>query len=329
MQVPSTTIFVSYARADSEVALKLAGDLKTAGVNVWLDQLDIAPGERWDRAVEEALERSKRLLVILSPTSVGSDNVMDEVSYAIDEKKDIVPIMIERCRLPLRMRRFQFIDFAVEYTSSLKKLLSIFKAETYLNDQVCDEKGIESRLIDYLADEFKKKQGVDLRKDSAALQRLKEATEKAVLELSSIQQTEINLPYITSDATGPKHLNMQLTRAKLEALVTQGDLSKAELERAVQVGVSRSFLMPVDDFFEIAGRGVVAVGTVKSGTCEIGQEVVLLKEGAELRRCEVAAIEASRKILEKAEAGDCVGILLRGITSKTEIEPGMILASLV
>ena len=75
------------------------------------------------------------------------------------------------------------------------------------------------RIIDYIADEFKKEQGVDLRNDPLALQRLKEAAEKAKIELSSSQQTDINLPYITADATGPKHLNMKLTRAKLEALV--------------------------------------------------------------------------------------------------------------
>ncbi|WP_045225849.1 molecular chaperone DnaK [Methyloterricola oryzae] len=75
------------------------------------------------------------------------------------------------------------------------------------------------RIIDYLADEFKKEQGIDLHNDSLALQRLKESAEKAKIELSSSQQTEINLPYITADASGPKHLNMKLTRAKLEALV--------------------------------------------------------------------------------------------------------------
>jgi molecular chaperone DnaK len=75
------------------------------------------------------------------------------------------------------------------------------------------------RIIDYLADEFKKEQGIDLHNDSLALQRLKESAEKAKIELSSTQQTEVNLPYITADATGPKHLNMKLTRAKLEALV--------------------------------------------------------------------------------------------------------------
>ncbi len=77
----------------------------------------------------------------------------------------------------------------------------------------------DRRIIDYVADEFKKEQGVDLRNDPLALQRLKEAAEKAKIELSSSQQTDINLPYITADASGPKHLNLKLTRAKLESLV--------------------------------------------------------------------------------------------------------------
>ncbi|MEJ2131425.1 MAG: molecular chaperone DnaK, partial [Gammaproteobacteria bacterium] len=77
----------------------------------------------------------------------------------------------------------------------------------------------DKRVIDYLADEFKKTQGMDLRGDPLAVQRLKEAAEKAKIELSSSQQTEVNLPYITADASGPKHLVMKLTRAKLESLV--------------------------------------------------------------------------------------------------------------
>ena len=77
----------------------------------------------------------------------------------------------------------------------------------------------DKRLIDYLADEFKKEQGIDLRGDPLAMQRLKEAAEKAKIELSSAQQTEVNLPYITADASGPKHLNIKVTRAKLESLV--------------------------------------------------------------------------------------------------------------
>jgi molecular chaperone DnaK len=77
------------------------------------------------------------------------------------------------------------------------------------------------RVINYLADEFKKESGIDVRKDPLAMQRLKEASERAKIELSSSEQTEINLPYITADAAGPKHLNMKLTRAKLESLVEE------------------------------------------------------------------------------------------------------------
>ena len=79
----------------------------------------------------------------------------------------------------------------------------------------------DTRLIDYLSDEFKKDNGVDLHNDPLALQRLKEAAEKAKIELSTTQSTDVNLPYITADASGPKHLNIKLTRAKLESLVDE------------------------------------------------------------------------------------------------------------
>jgi molecular chaperone DnaK len=107
------------------------------------------------------------------------------------------------------------------------------------------------RLIDYLADEFKKENSVDLHNDPLALQRLKEAAEKAKIELSSSQQTEVNLPYITADATGPKHLVVKLTRAKLESLVEElvarsmeplkmalkdADLSPSEIDDVILVG---------------------------------------------------------------------------------------------
>ena len=88
--------------------------------------------------------------------------------------------------------------------------------DTFLGGEDFDQ-----RLIDYLVDEFKKDQGVDLRNDPLALQRLKEGAEKAKIELSSAQQIDVNLPYITADASGPKHLNIKLTRAKLESLVEE------------------------------------------------------------------------------------------------------------
>jgi molecular chaperone DnaK len=88
--------------------------------------------------------------------------------------------------------------------------------DTFLGGEDFDQ-----RIIDWIIAEFKKEQGVDLSKDVLALQRLKDAAEKAKIELSSAQQTEINLPYVTADAGGPKHLNLKLTRAKLESLVEE------------------------------------------------------------------------------------------------------------
>ena len=95
----------------------------------------------------------------------------------------------------------------------------VFEVKSTNGDTFLGGEDFDKRVIDYLADEFKKEQGIDLRDDKLALQRLKEAAEKAKIELSSSMETEVNLPFITADASGPKHLTMKLTRAKLEALV--------------------------------------------------------------------------------------------------------------
>ena len=95
----------------------------------------------------------------------------------------------------------------------------VFEVKSTNGDTFLGGEDFDMRLVSYLADEFKKEQGIDLKNDKLALQRLKEAAEKAKIELSSAAQTEINLPFITADASGPKHLTMKLTRAKLESLV--------------------------------------------------------------------------------------------------------------
>jgi molecular chaperone DnaK len=111
----------------------------------------------------------------------------------------------------------------------------------------------DMRLIDYLVEEFKKDQGIDLRNDPLALQRLKEAAEKAKIELSSGQQTEVNLPYVTADASGPKHLNVKITRAKLESLVD--DLIARSIEPCKialkDAGLSAS---EIDDVILVGGQ---------------------------------------------------------------------------
>ncbi len=95
----------------------------------------------------------------------------------------------------------------------------VFEVKSTNGDTHLGGEDFDLRIIDYLADEFKKDQGIDLRKDKMALQRLKEAAEKAKMELSTSMETDVNLPFITADASGPKHLNIRITRAKMEALV--------------------------------------------------------------------------------------------------------------
>jgi molecular chaperone DnaK len=127
----------------------------------------------------------------------------------------------------------------------------VFEVKSTNGDTFLGGEDFDMRLVSYLADEFQKEQGIDLRRDKLALQRLKESAEKAKIELSSTTQTEINLPFITADASGPKHLTMKLTRAKFEALVDDlvqktvdpcrqalkdAGLSAAEINEVVLVG---------------------------------------------------------------------------------------------
>ena len=111
----------------------------------------------------------------------------------------------------------------------------------------------DNRLINYLVEEFKREQGMDLRNDMLALQRLKEAAEKAKIELSSAQQTDVNLPYITADQTGPKHMNIKVTRSKLESLVE--DMVKASME-PVRIALQDSGLSvsEIDDVILVGGQ---------------------------------------------------------------------------
>mgnify|MGYP001268533497 CR=1 FL=1 len=143
--------FLSYSRADSAFGLQLAGDLKAAGCQVWLDQLDIAPGYRWDRAVEEALAKAPLLLVILSPSSATSVNVQDEVAFALDEGKLIIPIFYVNCQIPLRLRRLQYIDFRNNYDIGLKHLIEkLRKAEhnqTESSNSTKESKGKSNRTV--------------------------------------------------------------------------------------------------------------------------------------------------------------------------------------
>lgn len=122
MAANAAVTFFSYSREDAEFALQLAGDLKSAGEAVWIDQLDIHPGQRWDRAVEDALRDCPLMIVILSPASINSMNVLDEVSFALESKKTVLPILYRDCEIPFRLRRVQRLDFRKDYSRMLQVL---------------------------------------------------------------------------------------------------------------------------------------------------------------------------------------------------------------
>ncbi|MBZ5657523.1 MAG: toll/interleukin-1 receptor domain-containing protein [Acidobacteriia bacterium] len=126
----TSATFFSYSRKDSEFAARLARDLKAAGADVWFDQIDIEPGMEWDRAVEEAVKEAPRILLILSPASVNSRNVRDEISFALQENKTIIPVLYQDCSIPLRLGRIQHVDLRTDYAHGLEALLKTLRVET-------------------------------------------------------------------------------------------------------------------------------------------------------------------------------------------------------
>ncbi len=178
----------------------------------------------------------------------------------------------------------------------------VFEVKSTNGDTFLGGEDFDLRVIDYLADEFKRDQGIDLRRDKLALQRLKEAAEKAKIELSSSKETEINLPFITADASGPKHLVMKLTRAKLESLVDDlitrtlgpcraalkdAGVKASEIEEVILVGGMTRMPKVIEQVKQFFGREparnvnpdeVVAIGAAVQGAVLKGdvKDVLLL-----------------------------------------------------
>jgi molecular chaperone DnaK len=148
----------------------------------------------------------------------------------------------------------------------------VFEVKATAGDTFLGGEDFDMRIVDYIAEEFKKEHGIDLRQDKMALQRLKEAAEKAKIELSSTLETEINLPFITADATGPKHLVMRLTRAKLESLVE--DLIE-RLEEPCRIAMKDAGITPKDIDEVILVGGMTRMPRVQQKVKEIfGKEPV-------------------------------------------------------
>ncbi len=211
------------------------------------------------------------------------------LAYGMDKKKNGTIAVFDFGGGTFDISILEIHDGVIEVKST--------SGDTYLGGDDIDQK-----IVDYIVDEFKKDQGIDLRQDKMALQRLKEAAEKAKIELSTLQETEINLPYISADASGPKHLSMKLTRAKLEALcsdifkrliepckqaVSDSKLSKDQINEVILVGGSTRIpkvQQIVKDFFgkepnrSVNPDEVVSLGAAIQGGILAGEvtDVLLL-----------------------------------------------------
>jgi hypothetical protein len=138
-------IFFSYSRQDADAfALRLANDLRAAGAKVWIDQLDIPFGKKWDREIEKALNAATHVLFIASERSVTSENVLNEVQYAIDEGKQIIPIKIDNCRIPFTLRRYQYLRFGEKYDITFQRLSKHLNLPSDAALNSTEEKSIES-----------------------------------------------------------------------------------------------------------------------------------------------------------------------------------------
>ncbi|CAG0953023.1 hypothetical protein ANAEL_00174 [Anaerolineales bacterium] len=117
-------IFISYSRVDTEFVTRLITDLTRQGLNIWMDQRNIGAGQRWDSVIQDALEACDLFMIVLSPHSVESENVLDELSFAINSNKRIIPILLRNCEIPYRIARIQFVNFTRDYQTGFQHLIS-------------------------------------------------------------------------------------------------------------------------------------------------------------------------------------------------------------
>lgn len=201
------SIFISYSRSDSEFTLKLAKDLRSKGADIWLDQLDIEPGMRWDRAISKALGEAKTLMIVLSQSAMDSDNVMDEVSFAFDESKRIIPIMKEQCEVDFRLRRLQFTDFTGDYNKGLKTLAKTLKLQ--------EQQGGSERSLakdETSSEEHQISQPEDLKEASAIAKSSQSiAPIKAeIKEENKVEKTAVNSKIETNTKVSNEALNQDI-----------------------------------------------------------------------------------------------------------------------
>jgi TIR domain-containing protein len=227
-------VFFSYSRADAEFALQLATDLRSAGVNLWIDQLDIPAGAQWDNAVEEALKQCPCLLVILSPMSTASQNVMDEVSFAIERNKRILPVLYRNCDIPFRLKRLQYIDFSGDYNVARNKLIDALRAHSTDNSRgrlstEPQSSGVALGSVSTGSDNVGQAAGLTTRKkDGKSLRRLS----AWIGGIAVIIAAALSLPYLLGLVTdGNSHppvpdSNLEQELLKANVILAEGDIGQ-------------------------------------------------------------------------------------------------------
>lgn len=161
-------VFISYSRKDSAFALALAQEVRAAGVDIWIDQLDIHVGDLWDVSVENALANASCVLVILSPFSISSNNVQDEIAYALDSDKRIIPVILEECTIPFRLRRWIHIDFSKDFQEGFRHLMAALDQPTIVQQKVLQFAGNKISSTEHYFDRIPSSQNTVLAKSAIA-----------------------------------------------------------------------------------------------------------------------------------------------------------------
>ena len=233
-------VFISYRRDDSAgyahaIHSQLLQHLSKD--QVFMDVDTVEPGVDFVRAIEKAVGECDVLIALIGKRWVGEpggasrlDNARDyvrlEVSVALERDIHVIPVLVNGMTMPNEdslpgpvrpINRRNAIEISnTRFNYDVGQLITAVHKILHAAD-VKRRKGTAAGLVDRMVNQFKKDHGIDLQKDNIALERLREAAEKAMIELSSAHETKVLLPFITADATGPKHLEMKLTRADLES----------------------------------------------------------------------------------------------------------------
>jgi hypothetical protein len=271
LAIDPSTAFVSYSREDLQFVLRVAKDLKAKGAKVWMDKLDIRPGQRWEREVETALHGCSRMLVILSPASVGSSNVLAEAAFAIDEGKEVIPVLYLECKIPFRLRPFQYADFRTSYDEGLQELLATLENDRAAKTASPTAESTATRAAALTeregktAEEKKREEQLERQRLAAEQTRLEDERKRAATEKARLEREERE-----RKAAEEKKLEEELEQHRLAA-------EQARLEEERKQAAARKARLEQEE----RERSVMTFGTIIRDSTRVlkAQSVPLLITG--------------------------------------------------